>query len=314
MDATSSSRVTGGGRRRGLGPGLLTVGILLAVGAVLQACSDNKGPAGPSFRGAPVKVVGDAIGGPNGTINIKASVSPGVITRGRRATVEILLTSPGGAPLVGRRVFLSSPGGRFDQASGVSDGNGIFSTTMFVPCEVADKSYAIVAVVEGKSATLEGAFTVVTATTNDPCAGITPTPTGGDTTVPSVSITSSGNANETGPVSATFTVSRTGSTSSALTVSFSIGGSATIGSDYTLDGSGVVIQTTTTGVITISAGATSATMTVTPLADAADAPDPLATNPDAERVVITLTAGTGYSVGSPGVAAIEICDVGSSCS
>jgi hypothetical protein len=306
-------------------------GLLLLAGTLIQACSDNNGSSGPTFEcreqkggvkvltqctGSPARVVGDAVGGPNGTLNIQAIVTPGAIDRGRRGGVAIHLTSANGAPIQGGTVSVSSPGGKFDSSGGTTDGNGTFSTTMLVPCEVADGAYAINVVANGKGVSLPAAFSAVTSTSNDPCAGISGTPApgtgggGGTTTLPTISITSSGIANESGPVSATFTVSQSGG-SGSVTVSLGISGTATIGADYNLTGSGVLVVNSTTLNVTLSGS--SATVTVSPLADGAEVDDPLGPATNAERVVLTINASTSYNVGSPNVAAVEICDAGSPC-
>jgi hypothetical protein len=88
----------------------------------------------------------------------------------------------------------------------------------------------------------------------------------------------------------TFTVTRTGSTTAALVVSYAASGTATAGSDYSaLPGS-----------VTIPAGASSATITVTPLADTL--------TETSETVVVTLSPGTGYTVGTPSSATVFISD------
>jgi hypothetical protein len=300
-------RATGGRQVRGAGP--LALAALLLIGALQQACSDNTGPVGPTF---PAKVVGDAIGGPAGTINIQASVSPGIVDRGRRASVTIMLTSAGGAPLQGRQVVVSSTGGRFDQSSGTTDGDGIFRTTIYVPCEVADGPYAITVVVEGKSAVLEGAFSAATSLSNDPCAGVIPAPApgGGGTTptLPTVSITSSGTATEgVLPSSATFTVTRTGSTGAGLSVVLVASGSATFGLDYGLVG-GSIVGTT----VTIPAGSASVTFTLNPVDDALVEPDdpsgPTGPVPAAEVAILTISPASTYTVGAPTAAQVEIVD------
>lgn len=85
----------------------------------------------------------------------------------------------------------------------------------------------------------------------------------------------------------TFRVSRTGSTSVPLTVSFSLGGSASA-ADYDPIGSSVVIP----------AGSATATITVTPVNDT--------DGENAETVVLILSSGAGYTVGSPSSAAVTI--------
>jgi len=94
----------------------------------------------------------------------------------------------------------------------------------------------------------------------------------------------------TGRGSGTFTFSRTGSTASALTVSFSVGGTATAGSDYTPLGTSV----------TIPAGSATATKPVDVLDDVAFEGN--------ETVVLTVSAGAGYTVGSPSSATITVED------
>jgi hypothetical protein len=299
-------REMGGWQVRGAGPLVLTA--FLLIGALLAACTDNRGPSGPPF---PAKVVGDAIGGPGGTISIQVSVTPGVVDRGRRASVEVFVTSINGAPLPNRRVSLSSAGGSFDQASGTTDGEGSFRTTIFVPCTVAAGPYGITAVVEGKSVVLEGAFTAATSTSNDPCAGVVPAPPAAPgapaaPTLPTVSITSSGTADDGLGTTATFTVTRTGSTGSALSVVLVATGSATFGADYGLVG-GAIVGTT----VTIPAGSFSANFTLNPvLGDGAENDDPSGPNLDAELAILTISPAATYTVGAPSAAQAEIVDGG----
>jgi Calx-beta domain len=89
----------------------------------------------------------------------------------------------------------------------------------------------------------------------------------------------------------TFTVTRTGSTTTALTVTYALGGTATSGSDY---------AAAPASPLTIPAGATSATITVTPIDDSVVESD--------ETVVATLMAGTGYEIGTPSTATVTISD------
>ena len=85
-----------------------------------------------------------------------------------------------------------------------------------------------------------------------------------------------------------FTVSRTGETSGPLTVQYVVAGTATAGADYQ----------PLAGTVLFGAGAASATITVTPIDD-----ELLESN---ESVVVTLSAGSGYGVGSPASASIAI--------
>jgi serine protease len=97
------------------------------------------------------------------------------------------------------------------------------------------------------------------------------------------------NATEGGDVGV-FTVTRTGSTSAALTVAYSLSGNAVMGTDYA----------TLSGTVSIPAGQSTATITVTPIDDTSVEPN--------ETVVATLQAGTGYEVSAPSTATVTIVD------
>jgi subtilisin family serine protease/subtilisin-like proprotein convertase family protein len=90
---------------------------------------------------------------------------------------------------------------------------------------------------------------------------------------------------EDGATNLTYTFTRTGSTATALVVNYGIAGTATQGTDYTVGGGA-------TGTITFAAGAATANVTVDPTADTSVEPD--------ETVALTLAAGTGYTIGTPG--------------
>jgi hypothetical protein len=87
-----------------------------------------------------------------------------------------------------------------------------------------------------------------------------------------------------------WTVTRTGSTSAALTVNISKSGTATNGTDYNSIGS----------TVTIPVGASSATINLTPIQDSLVE--------GTETAIITLASGTGYTVGSPSSATVNIND------
>jgi hypothetical protein len=89
----------------------------------------------------------------------------------------------------------------------------------------------------------------------------------------------------------TFSISRNGPTTAALTVSCNIGGTAILGSDYTIAPSCPAI---------IPAGSASVLLTVTPIDDSVAEGD--------ETVTLTLTVGSGYVIGTPGVATVTIAD------
>ena len=101
-------------------------------------------------------------------------------------------------------------------------------------------------------------------------------------------------ASRIGPVPGAFTLTRTGDTSSALTVNYTIGGSAVAGADYQAS------QGLTGGSpsVTIPAGASSATVNVTPLTTSNVAPS--------QTVVLTLAPTGNYSMSTPSAATLTI--------
>ncbi|WP_267112368.1 putative Ig domain-containing protein [Xanthomonas sacchari] len=86
---------------------------------------------------------------------------------------------------------------------------------------------------------------------------------------------------EDGSANLVYTVTLSQASPSALSIGFSVGGTATSGTDYAAVNSPLVI----------AAGQTSGTITVDPTPDTTVEPD--------ETVVISLNAGSGYTVGSP---------------
>ncbi|MGV9009922.1 putative Ig domain-containing protein [Brevundimonas sp.] len=100
--------------------------------------------------------------------------------------------------------------------------------------------------------------------------------------VPSASIAvSPASISEDGAGNLIYTVTLSQPALSATIVNFTVGGTATSGTDYAAVASPVVI----------AAGSLTATITVNPTADATIEAD--------ETVILTLSAGTGYTVGSP---------------
>ena len=98
------------------------------------------------------------------------------------------------------------------------------------------------------------------------------------------------NASEQGPDTGTFTITRAGDMSSALTVNYTLSGTAQNGTDYQRVGTSV----------TIAAGASSATVTVTPVDDTQVEGD--------ETVLLTVASDAAYNVGSPSSATVTITD------
>ncbi len=104
----------------------------------------------------------------------------------------------------------------------------------------------------------------------------------GGNPVINVSLVSAGTPSEQGSTPGTFTLTL-GSAAPAggATFGFSVGGTATFTTDYTI--AGAASFTATTGTITVPAGATTATITLTPIDDSVFDPD--------ETVQLTLTSG-----------------------
>ena len=93
---------------------------------------------------------------------------------------------------------------------------------------------------------------------------------------------------EDGTTNLVYTFTRTGNLTNALTVNYSVAGTATFNTDYSQTGAATF--TSTTGTITLAAGLSTATLTIDPTADTTIEPD--------ETVILTLAAGTGYTVGT----------------
>jgi hypothetical protein len=91
-----------------------------------------------------------------------------------------------------------------------------------------------------------------------------------------------------GRINGAFTVTRAGSTTAPLSVRYTVSGTASSTTDYRA----------LSGTVTIPAGAASAKILVVPIADTIVE--------SGETVVVTLTSGSGYSVGTPAVATVKI--------
>src|SRR5262249_37803207 len=101
-------------------------------------------------------------------------------------------------------------------------------------------------------------------------------------------------ASETGPDPGVFTIFRTGGNlAEALSISVTRSGTATNGSDYQSIGGGTFL-------VTIPAGDTVATVTITPIDDVAvESP---------ETVLLTPNASTKFVIAAPGTATVTITD------
>jgi len=94
--------------------------------------------------------------------------------------------------------------------------------------------------------------------------------------------------NENGTTNLVYTFTRTGDTTKALTVNYTIGGTASFNNDYSQ--AGADSYTATTGTISFAVGASTATLTIDPIADNTVESD--------ETVALTLSTGTGYTIGT----------------
>jgi CSLREA domain-containing protein len=122
---------------------------------------------------------------------------------------------------------------------------------------------------------------------------------GGQVVNSDVSVTvSPASVAEDGVPNLVYTFTRNGVTASALTINFSVGGTATFTTDYAQ--TGAASFNTTAGTVTFGAGNSTATVTINPAVDATVEGD--------ETVILTVTAGTGYTVGSPSAATGTITD------
>jgi subtilase family serine protease len=95
-------------------------------------------------------------------------------------------------------------------------------------------------------------------------------------------------ATEAGAANGIFTVTRSGNTAVPLTVHYTLGGTAVAATDYL----------SLSDTVTIEAGASTATIAVTPIDDAAFESD--------ESVVLTVIADGAYALGSPSEAVVTI--------
>ena len=94
---------------------------LLAVGALVQACSDNKGHSGPGF---PAGQAGDPATG--GFIDLLLQEGPGA----DQFIVTAFVLSGNGRPSVSRQIFLHTTAGTIVPTQGFTDGNGQFRAVL----------------------------------------------------------------------------------------------------------------------------------------------------------------------------------------
>ncbi len=146
--------------------------VLLAGGALVQACTDNKGGGGPF----PTGQTGHA-DTPSEMI-VRVGVNPNRVELNRRAGITVLVTNFNGRALPGRHVQLSTSADRLqvlvdgallDQVDGFTDIDGKFVAFLFCDPAVGGVTATITAFVEGAV----GTGTVICGS-----GGVTPTGTG----------------------------------------------------------------------------------------------------------------------------------------
>jgi len=119
---------------------LAALALVLGVGALVQACSDNKGPVGPTRAGQNVPTTG--FSNTADDIRIRVQANPASTEPGRRVSVVVIVTNTQGQPLAGKRVFVNTTTtppalGTIDQPVGFTDDNGVYTTTLIVRCSDA---------------------------------------------------------------------------------------------------------------------------------------------------------------------------------
>ncbi|MBE7490830.1 MAG: hypothetical protein HS108_03560 [Planctomycetes bacterium] len=112
-----------------------------------------------------------------------------------------------------------------------------------------------------------------------------------------------GSPSEAGPTTGTYTITASQNVPSNTTINFTMSGTAAVasGTDYNLSSAATLTYTTgPTGTIVMASGTNSVTITLTPVDDAAIE--------GTETAILTINAGTGYTVGSPSSATANIAD------
>ncbi|WP_369944859.1 putative Ig domain-containing protein [Xanthomonas medicagonis] len=156
-------------------------------------------------------------------------------------------------------------------------------TSVVVPANTTSASFSVTPIAD---TTVEADETVIFSVTSG-TGYSTGNPSSATATIvnddfPSASITvSPASVSEDGSANLVYTVTLDQPSPSALSIGFSVGGTATSGTDYAAVNSPLVI----------AANQTTGTITVDPTPDTTVEPD--------ETVVISLNAGSGYTVGSP---------------
>lgn len=141
------------GKTGSRGPIFWSLAVLVLVGLVAQACSDNKGPSGPTFGAGQTGHADSAA-----EIRVQVAINPNSIELGRRAGVTVLVTNTNGRPLERRHVQVSTDVGTLDKVDGFTDAAGKFVTFIKITAQDAANAAGLTAAtvtafVEGASGT-----------------------------------------------------------------------------------------------------------------------------------------------------------------
>ena len=260
---TQFNRIAGNNAGTGGGSGLHNAGATVTGSPNWWGC--NAGPAA-----APCDRLNNVSGSTTTTpyIVLRHSASPTNLTVGQTSTLtaDFLTDSAAGAIALADLDALIG--------TGVAFNNAVLGTLSAVQTTIQANGTAT-ATFTATGAGAGSADSVVDAQTQT--ANVT-------ITAPAVSVSiavAPASVSEDGPTNLVYTVTRSQSLASATVVNISTGGTATSGTDY----SGGV------STVTIAASATTATITIDPTVDTAVEPD--------ETVILTVAAGTGYTVGAP---------------
>jgi hypothetical protein len=151
---------------------LILCGLAL-VSALVQACSDNTGPAGPSFGSGGAGQVGHADSAAQ--ILVQVAVNPNTIELGRQAGITVLATNPNGRALPNKHVQLSTTVGTLNRVDGFTDAGGKFVAFLRITEQDAANAAGLVqatitAFVEGAVGTGTVNFGATPALTVNPAA------------------------------------------------------------------------------------------------------------------------------------------------
>jgi hypothetical protein len=133
--------------------------MLALVVALGQACSDNKGPAGPKF---PAGQTGTSDSG----VVVFIGINPNNVEPGRRAGITVVARTPNGRGIPGLHVQMSTTIGKLDTVDGFTDLDGKFVTWLVVsPSEAVQTTTGTV------TAFVEGGTASAAVTVQSPSAG-----------------------------------------------------------------------------------------------------------------------------------------------